>query len=219
MILESRSRGQPLLALVLIVGGWIGARALAWDHALEREQAILRAQAAPSPALLSAPRRALTTATTANAGELTSAPGGPLRPLLPQVDLAPAPSWLASLPPAPTGPLPPDPALSTTGQRIAAVGGHHALWLAATALMPLPPLGLRELDRTAAAVPARRWSADGWLLLRPNPDGIITPGPLPGTYGASQAGAVVRYRLDTTSLHKPALYARAAAAIGKGARA
>jgi hypothetical protein len=100
--------------------------------------------------------------------------------------------------------------------RIAVAGGHHALWLAATALLPLPPLGIAPAPRGApAAAPARRWSADGWLLLRPNPAGTIAPGPLPGTYGASQMGAVIRYRLDTTSAHKPALYARAAAAIGK----
>lgn len=42
----------------------------------------------------------------------------------------------------------------------------------------------------------RRWSADGWLMLRGGGDGSLAAGSgAPATYGASQAGAVLRYRL------------------------
>ena len=34
MILESRTRGQPLVALILVLGAWIGARGLVWEKAL-----------------------------------------------------------------------------------------------------------------------------------------------------------------------------------------
>lgn len=230
MILESRSRGQPLLALVLLMGGWVGARAFAWEHAFDREEKALQQAAAMAPEAAPAHpevklQRLMSARTT---GSLTfaplpaSRPGGTLplpRPVAPVVELAPAPILISPAPPLPvSAALPAAPQAAppaTTAGRIAVAGGHHALWLAATALLPLPPLGIAPVPRAVPAVPGRRWSGDGWLLLRPNPEGTITPGPLPGTYGASQMGAVIRYRLDTTSAHKPALYARAAAAIGK----
>ena len=54
-----------------------------------------------------------------------------------------------------------------------------------------------------------RWSGDAWLLWRGGAE--VAPG---GTfYGASQLGAVVRYRLDPASPKRPAVYLRAAAAL------
>ena len=64
---------------------------------------------------------------------------------------------------------------------------------------------------------ARRWSGDGWLLLRPG-GGIASAGPGYATYGASQLGAVLRYRLKAGP-HGVAAYARATAAVnGSGER-
>ena len=39
MMIERRSRGQPLVALVMVLGGWVGARAMAWESAIGDEQA------------------------------------------------------------------------------------------------------------------------------------------------------------------------------------
>lgn len=221
MIIESRSRGQPLLALVLVIGGWIGVRALAWDQALRAEEAVgipVVPGLTPPPEAPSAAARQAAMLPHAPTGRMTFAASPEpaaiallpptVMPVAPQVEVAP-------MPVSPAVPVPEAaPAQATASGRIAGAAGHHALWLAATALMPLPPLGLRQ-PAPAPATPARRWSADGWLLLRPNPEVPITPGPLPGTYGASQAGAVIRFRLDTTSPFKPSIYARGAAAIGK----
>lgn len=54
-----------------------------------------------------------------------------------------------------------------------------------------------------------RWSADAWLLWRGG------AGAVGGAtfYGASQAGAVVRYRLQAADPHRPVVYLRAAAAL------
>lgn len=92
--------------------------------------------------------------------------------------------------------------------------------------MPLPASfdALIENDRSSAS-PARlaasdggkrglpRWSTDGWLMLR---GGATSPGIGgfgPPSYGASQAGAVVRYRLAPASKHRPAAYLRATSAV------
>lgn len=58
----------------------------------------------------------------------------------------------------------------------------------------------------------RRWSADGWALMRQQGGSGITPGALPATYGASQAGGVLRYRIAPTSPLQPTAYLRTTSA-------
>lgn len=68
---------------------------------------------------------------------------------------------------------------------------------------------LRDLPGAAVPGQGSRWGGDGWLLVRGG--GGAAPG---GTfYGASQAGAVLRYRLAPASAHAPELYLRGAAAL------
>lgn len=230
MILERRTRGQPLLALVLILGGWIGARGYAWEGAIyAREEAGGRvdAQAAASghpahAAGLLQPRREAPEARLATAVPAWAAAPRAEAPfqLLPSTPPLAAPAPLMAqpfdLPPAP--PAPATPAAATPApNRVLTAAGHQSLWLAATALLPLPPLGLRSPE-TAGSVAARpaaplpRWSGDAWLLLRPNAT-TVSPGPRVGTYGASQVGAVLRYRIDRIDPHRPSLYVRAASAL------
>jgi hypothetical protein len=69
------------------------------------------------------------------------------------------------------------------------------------------------LGRNAArrAVALSRWSGDGWLLLRGGSSGPLTAvGP---SYGRSQTGAVLRYRLAESSGHRPVVYVRATRAL------
>jgi len=88
---------------------------------------------------------------------------------------------------------------------------------AATVLAP--SLAGRE-DRAGTAGP--RWSADGWVLWRDGSGsgqvgsgrggkGLGSFGP---SYGASQAGAVLRYRLMPGDAHRLAAYGRFYAALG-----
>ncbi len=105
--------------------------------------------------------------------------------------------------------------------RIAAA--HQMAWLAGIAQLPLPPEAAAALARRAGGVPlpagpvahgAPRWSADGWLLLRQGGGAGASPGgALLPALGASQVGAVVRYRLAPDSAHRPALYLRASSAL------
>jgi hypothetical protein len=90
--------------------------------------------------------------------------------------------------------------------------------MAALSQLPLPgeltgqgPVAVAPPQPTPAALP--RWSADGWLLWRRDGAGVPAGGFAPSTYGASQAGAVLRYRLAPQSEFRPALYLRATSAL------
>jgi hypothetical protein len=59
-----------------------------------------------------------------------------------------------------------------------------------------------------------RWSMDAWALVRDDKGAAPEAGTLPATYGASQAGAVLRYRLAMASAHKPSVYLRTTSTLG-----
>ena len=237
MILERRTRGQPLLALILVLGGWIGARGYAWERTWHAEDAQAERHAAQNaddrapvlirngrgeegPVGLARPASRIAPSAP-NWALVPPRSSGPFLPEVTPVPLAPPiardPAMAAPLPaPAPLAHVPPA-APGPASDRIMAAAGHQSLWLAATALLPLPPLGIRASPAEPRSPPparAPRWSGDAWLLLRPNAN-TIAPGPRVGTYGASQVGAVLRYRLDTRDAHRVSLYLRATAALNR----
>jgi hypothetical protein len=59
-----------------------------------------------------------------------------------------------------------------------------------------------------------RWSMDAWALIRKNGVKIPDPGTLPATYGASQAGAVLRYRLSLQDPRQLTAYLRTTSTVG-----
>ncbi len=103
------------------------------------------------------------------------------------------------------------------------------MWMAALARLPVPASLVAYRAPQAAPLPigaspaptppsspagsARRWSADAWLLMRRGGAASLAAIGMPGTYGASQAGGVVRYRLDANDAHRPAAYLRTTAAL------
>ena len=218
----TRARGQPLVALAVILAGWVGARAVAWNLLPGAPEPVIIAAMddVPSPLPLpeTAPRRGM------HAAPATRSPliaPRPLPAVLP-------PAWTAAPPPAllPPPPVPlaltsarsdPLPAAEAgaNGQTLVA-GGHQLLWLAAAAMLPLPA---DVAARFAAAPPPRtasppRWSADGWVFLRRGGVPVTFPRLSGGgTYGASQAGAVLRYRLALDDPHRPTVYLRGAGAL------
>lgn len=62
-----------------------------------------------------------------------------------------------------------------------------------------------------------RWSGDNWLLLRAG-SGTAAQAPGAASYGASQAGAVVRYRLGRGDVHESYGYLRTSLAINAPGR-
>lgn len=217
-------RGQPLVALTLILAGWVGLRAavLNNEHAFAEAKAVPQGTLAASPKTNARPRPQARNPVAAPAPR-DSAFGGRLAPVLP----APLPRS-ESVPLAPVLGLP-APVVGTAGvdeaapapppstARIAA--GHQLLYLAALSQLPMPAL----LQQAGGSTPApksqppraARWSGDAWLLLRDGSKGFNLPaGPVPSAaYGASQAGAVLRYRLDPASARRPELYVRATTAL------
>lgn len=137
----------------------------------------------------------------------------------------PVPKPSLAAPPIGSTPLPPAPVRSRPPERVTA--SHNLLWMAAVSNIPFsqimtkvsaqpnlpsPQFGGAPLSPAAARSDVRRWSADGWLLLRRG-GGIGSPGAAFPSYGASQAGAVLRYRLAPASGHRPSAYLRGSAAL------
>lgn len=223
-------RGQPLVAFTVLLGGWTVARCAAWTL-LDSDPFVHEPVAAGTPAALTAkspahprPMAAHPAGGQRAAAETGAAPSVYTRPLPPAIAPVPLGPVLPAPAPLAASPLP-DPVASKPAADIALLGGHQLLWLAAVAKLPLPVEAMGAVapgaaapvppSKLAAAVheakPAR-WSADSWLLLRRNsgPAGLAAIG---GSYGASQAGAVLRYRLDPSSAHKPSLYLRLTGAL------
>lgn len=184
-------RGQPLLTLGLLLIGWVALRASLWQPPL----AEVARPVVPAPNVV-AP---------ASAFPLSDMWHAPVqaRQLVPARDLPRyggaggriAAIWPATGPPGGDSPLQEEPRLSLHP------GNEQGLQAA-----PFPFL------KTAAQQPgADRWSADAWLLMRRDTVTPATSGR--GSYGRSQIGGVLRYRLAPFSAHRPAAYLRFARAL------
>jgi hypothetical protein len=229
MIARTR-RGQPLIGLALLLVSWVGVRVAMWEAPGAPLSAPALAAASAPLAVTPDPLRAQVKpnavqpaplAVWAQAYRIGDAPPGSADQAQTPVRPNPAP-LLAETPPPPVA--------APSNARIAA--GHQLLYLAALSQVPLPPEVAAQFAtrpslavspaRPATARPQSRWSADAWLLWRRGGNGFNLPGAgLPGAnlpsgaYGASQAGAVIRYRLGPASAHRPALYLRASSALEK----
>lgn len=194
-----RTRGEPLVLLAVVLSSWIGVRAIWWDNpfppavgAMEMPLAVLRLNPAPTvagaavlPALaLLAPALPRPVLSSGGQGHASGERRGDQPPL--GRTAAASPSAL----PEPPGARIPTPA-------------------------PLPapaPFLPAPLAPPALATPGR-WSLDAWAFGRQGSDAApVSQGRVP-VYGASQAGAVLQYRLVPGSARDPRLYARAYRAL------
>ena len=230
----TRRRGEPLAMLGLVLVGWVGVRAAVWEPPFSL------------PGLVEMPRLAgpvPTIARPAMAGEpifaergyAFASAGSPKAPGAHAVTVTRASRARVAtvnreplLPLARTAyqPLAPTPRTTLPPQVAAA---HQLLYLAALGQLPLPP-GLALIAAptrliqppppvlaTLTAPAARRWSGDGWVLLRrdsrTSAGGLSAASGFPA-YGASQAGGVIRYALSPGSGNAPQAYLRLSRALG-----
>jgi hypothetical protein len=205
-------RGGPLVMLVLLLAGWSSARAVWWENPFAPLAEV-------GEALLAIPDAALTTRPSAADPADDGLAAG--LPSLARAGLLSAPAWHSARPAG----LVRDPRVTA---------GHHLLWLAAlrhpgrrgapgdVAADPFLPVPGVDQNPPAPFLPARstaapaangRWSVDGWAFWRQGSDSApVSQGRVP-IYGASQAGAVLQYRLAPGSARDPRLYARAYRAL------
>ena len=210
-------KGQPLVAMAGILVCWTAVRVLAWtmdpptSH-LAMPAAVAAAQVSGSKAQLGEPAKPAGLIRAADAPVIALPWHAPQLPLAaPIMDSIPAVEAL----PAAASPIAPSPiaAPAQPQPNPTLAGGHQLLFLSALSMLPLPPeLIPTRMPLAPVKAKGQPWSADAWLLLRRDggPASLAANG---GSYGASQIGAVLRYRLDTNSPRKPAAYLRVSAAL------
>jgi len=208
-------RGQPILMLALLLGGWAGARAMMWDTE-ETEAAGLFledeiAAAIQTDAGLLSPAAAISRAgRVERAGpgaERTQGSRGFLPALFVRDAALVAPPWRSVAMVALPARVTPAPPIDIPLIAVLADGNVER-----PSLQPAPFVPILAAPSVTAGGKERRWSGDAWTLLRRDQSGGAASGP--GSYGRSQAGAVLRYRLVPGSAHRPAAYARVSQAVG-----
>jgi hypothetical protein len=229
-------RGQPLLLLAGLLAAWLGVRVALWQPPFEPGVDGPRIAAAAQPPVLARaePRQRSAAGLPAPVpGDYATRSIDPVRlepAVPPPLDPIAMPQLLESIARPAAVPYP-TPAASPSPS---AVIGHSLLLMAGLAQMQVPPAILAYLE--AAPPPARgspaaapmlaavaprpaaapsRWSADGWLLWREDATSPLLSGR--PSYGRSQAGAVIRYRLASESALRPQAYVRVSTALA-GAR-
>lgn len=76
-------------------------------------------------------------------------------------------------------------------------------------------IAVQQERRASVNSPLRRWTADVWLAVREGGSALIGSGVVAPVYGASQSGAVLRYRLAPASAREPVAYVRAVHALDR----
>ncbi len=206
-------RGRPLATLALLMAAWIGGRAMLWELPFSQASAFAGALAPLLAQSEQPPVKPAGSPAAAKGWSMADGSTGPYEATQP-VDsvlppLADAPmAWTDNAPPSVPEPLP------VRGPQVAA--SHQLMWLAALARMPVPDILTERMVTPAGPDRARpathsvegRWSLDGWALWRQGSGGsLVSQGRVP-SYGASQAGAALAYRLAPANRHDPRAYLR-----------
>lgn len=233
-------RGQPLVALLAVLGGWIGGRLTTWEppvlargaaaseHGAELAgagqgrlvfDAVVGAQSLPGSG-----------AVPHSNGYVAIPQAASRAARFPSARAALAPSAFRELAAHTWGPsarmfAPPsadrrDTFAMNASRREPGLSDYP--WLppiSVLAAQPSPPPVAATGGTTASAgqegARPRRWSADAWSLMRRGGGGALVSGALPATYGASQAGAVLRYRIAPRSRYRPTAYLRTTSTLGQ----
>lgn len=220
-------RGQPLVALLAVLAGWIGGRAAEWTAPSLTEAAVARTvdrdTASAAGFAWRVGPQSIPAAPYSGYGPAFATEGAPTPVAAMAVgDYVPARRWAHPGSDWRYGGQrgsrqyfigPPELAGFTipAGTRSAATKGNGQSGDLAAASGSMPAAA--AVAQVAVPRP-RRWSMDSWAMLRGDGTGTPTVGALPAVYGASQTGAVLRYRLDTSSRRRPTVYVRSTSAIG-----
>lgn len=213
----ARREGQPVLFLGLLFAGWCLLRVLTWHN--------------PWPEQLDLPELLQLTDAISTEAAPVARVSDPLKDVhlakaeraQPHVALRTNHVPLDSNIP-PTSPQPDFAAYFDTHRRAV---GHNLLFAAGMASLPMPrsvavlldgaPGVARSIARAPQPLTASPWHVDAWALLREGGVRLTGGGERPASYGASQLGAVLAYRLAPTgAAHQPVAYARVARSLVDG---
>jgi hypothetical protein len=238
MTMTRHLRGQPLVALLAVLAGWMGGRISAWDIAMPIPAAKVHAKPLSGTYENRLEDRSegdfmLGPLSFAGAGLYPPSGFVPGYPPASEVRSAypvyvKVPVWVerqAPLKGAPPSMLYGDYRLAGSPEATAASSVTSGLGMAEEAGLPAGLPSLRQLAAqpypsssatpvSLPVVPPKRWSSDAWALVRKGSSGPLTNGALPATYGASQTGAVVRYRLVQGDPRQFSGYLRTTATLG-----
>lgn len=206
------SRGRPLATLAMLMAIWIGGRALLWESPFA-DAGVLAGAPAPILAEKQIPATAVLRDQKVDwsvSSEAVIDSPAAYGPLLPEPE--PLPEAPFTWPEAAPGNSPATASMSNP--QVAA--SHQLMWMAALAHMPVPdvlsqrvvtPTGPHRAKPAPQAIEGR-WSLDAWVLWRQGSSGsLVSQGRVP-SYGASQAGAALSYRLAPANRHDPRAYMR-----------
>ncbi|QKG70227.1 hypothetical protein [Erythrobacter mangrovi] len=210
-----RRRGQPIIFLGSLFVGWAVLRVLVWEPPQPASANPLDVSGTAKDASL--PIRTAET----KLGQVSvrlSSPAGlrPSRRDVRQWESDPRATHIPTLEPPPHSPK----------EEARQPFGSHILGEPGIAMLPAPKtfadspgtVGPDPAIRVQLAGPARqagakRWRIDAWLVLRRDSETLGTSGDRPASYGASQAGAVLSYRLAPATRLEPAAYVRTSKAL------
>lgn len=212
-------RGRPIMMLLLLLGGWIGLRGALWDA--PRLHAAQGSAQQSAPAAISQPHQAEAGQVVQQVPTVVYVVAEPDPGLIQQIMMQmgfvrPGAMWQQPAPPramrgsvqqgaAPSaGVLPWSYALAA-----GTVGAEAKSAQTAPQVAPFQPATLAAQPQPQQL---HRWAADGWALLRRDTTAALASGR--SSYGASQAGMVLRYRVMPRNGHRPEVYARISQALG-----
>ena len=202
-MIRARS-GRPLRFLAVLMLGWIGLRVMAqMDFAVEPTAlAVATSQHAPHRIVAVAPAPL----------RMDRPPVQILWPVARSVsgsNVMVQPVTVATKPSGNFGA--PTDMLDFIRQMVAFSNRHYASQDMGARPSPIPFATPPPVSKQVPSAPDR-WQASGWLLVRPGKASAVQTAPV-GRLGGSQAGLRIDYALAPSSPHRPALYARATAAL------
>ncbi len=213
-----RRAGQPIWVFLILLLGWIGMRVAVWESPFPQNAPFgLAISTSLEPSGSGGPitTAAIPPAKSGEPGVWSNEANGLFAPQKP--DTLDLPSRV-TLHPA-DGPA----------EQQEVIASHQSLFLPPRGQEPVPAVAAQAMGSGPAKAKVEapssaqkmagngtRWSMDGWLFLRPDAKVAANTGAPFASYGASQAGAVLRYRLKPGSAARPAAYVRATKALAAG---
>lgn len=222
-VTDAGPKGRPLIMLAVLLSTWLGFRLMMWESQLP----IIHDSLASPNQMRSNAITNTAESVDANRPDLVGKNGR--APANPRQRLNGTGQWsqtdairLESVERSAQQPYDPD--------RIGnAPAGHQLVWMAAMSYLPIPDaIDGREIfeapDNPSWLAPANkrnvdRWSIDAWAFWRDSGSQTVVSAGRAPTYGASQAGAVLNFRLSPNSRRDPRAYARIYRALIDGGEA